>query len=86
MQTGNSARPLSALLRSEAADAAGVHPETVRYYEKIGLLASPLRDRSGYRRYGETELSRLSFISKLRKLGFSVSDIRSLLDGTSGSA
>jgi MerR family copper efflux transcriptional regulator len=58
---------------------AGVGIDTVRYYERNGLLAPGARLASGYRRYGELELSRLRFIRKAQKLGFTLKEIGSLL-------
>jgi DNA-binding transcriptional MerR regulator len=51
---------------------AGVRIDTVRYYEKSGLLTPRLRLPSGYRRYGATELSRLRFIRRAQALGFTL--------------
>ena len=55
---------------------AGVSIDTVRYYEKSGLLAPAARLQSGYRRYGELQLSRLRFIRRAQDLGFSLKDIQ----------
>jgi len=57
----------------------GVHIETIRYYEKIGLLTEPTRTAAGYRQYGEDHLRRLHFIRRGRDLGFSIETIRALL-------
>lgn len=54
--------------------------ETIRYYERIGLLAKPGRTEGNYRTYGALDLKRLNFIRHARGLGFEVSEIRSLLD------
>lgn len=59
--------------------ATGVNIETIRYYERIGLLSEPDRTSAGYRQYGEEHLRRLSFIRKGRDLGFSIEAIRALL-------
>ena len=64
---------------SEAALASGCHLETIRYYERIGLLPSPNRTGSGYRAYGGEDVERLRFITRGRDLGFSLEEIRSLL-------
>jgi Cu(I)-responsive transcriptional regulator len=64
----------------ELAARAGVKVETIRYYEKIGLLPPPLRTNANYRDYGSAHADRLSFIRQARGLGFDIADIRSLLD------
>lgn len=61
------------------AQLAGVAIDTVRYYERNGLLAPAGRMASGYRRYGDAELRRLRFIRRAKALGFSLEDIRGLL-------
>ena len=58
---------------------AGVSIDTVRYYERSGLLAPQTRLDSGYRRYSELQVSRLRFIRRAQELGFSLKDIRELL-------
>jgi len=58
---------------------AGVGIDTVRYYERAGLLAPQARLASGYRRYGELELSRLRFIRRAQALGFTLKEVRQLL-------
>lgn len=57
----------------------GVHIETIRYYEKIGLLSSPPRSEGGHRLYAEKHLGRLVFLRRSRELGFSIEEIRTLL-------
>ncbi len=57
----------------------GTIVETIRYYERVGLLPAPDRNPSGYRQYGEDHLRRLKFVRHYRDLGFSVAEIRSLL-------
>lgn len=57
----------------------GTKVETIRYYERIGLLAKPPRTRGNYRLYGEAELARLSFIRRARALGFPLDQVRALL-------
>jgi Hg(II)-responsive transcriptional regulator len=54
--------------------------ETIRYYERIGLLAAPGRSAGNYRIYGPEHLDRLSFIRRSRDLGFSLDEVRALLD------
>ena len=58
----------------------GTKVETIRYYERIGLLAAPGRTAGNYRAYGPAHLSRLSFIRRSRDLGFSLDQVRALLD------
>lgn len=58
---------------------AGVSIDTVRYYEKSGLLSPESRLASGYRRYGDEQVSRLRFIRRAQELGFTLKDIRDLL-------
>ena|SRR5690348_535077 len=58
---------------------AGVSIDTVRYYEKSGLLSPQSRLASGYRRYGDEQVSRLRFIRRAQDLGFTLKDIRELL-------
>lgn len=62
-----------------AAKATGVNIETIRYYERIGLLASPPRSGSGQRLYGDADYKKLAFIRRCRELGFPLNDIRALL-------
>ena len=63
----------------QLASAAGVGIDTVRYYERSGLLKPAARTPSGYRKYGKGELDRLNFIRRAQHLGFSLSDIGELL-------
>lgn len=58
---------------------AGVSIDTVRYYERSGLLTPQARLASGYRRYSELQVSRLRFIRRAQELGFTLKDIRELL-------
>ncbi len=57
----------------------GCKVETIRYYEKIGVLAVPGRSSGGQRRYEPDDLKRLNFVRRARDLGFSLADVRSLL-------
>lgn len=58
---------------------AGVGIDTVRYYERAGLLPPSRRLASGYRRYTSLELARLRFIRRAQALGFTLSEVRDLL-------
>lgn len=62
------------------AEAAGVNVETIRYYERRGLIEQPERAPSGYRRYGDAVLWRLSFIRRAKDLGFTLDEIAALLE------
>ncbi len=64
---------------SDLAKATGCHLETVRYYERIGLLPPPVRSKAGYRDYRDSDVERLRFVVRSRALGFSLEEIRSLL-------
>lgn len=61
------------------ADATGVDVDTIRYYEKQGLLPEPARQDNGYRDYASTHLERLAFIRHCRALEMPLVDIRTLL-------
>ena len=58
----------------------GVNIETIRYYEKIKMLPSPPRTEGGHRIYGSTQTRTLAFIRRARELGFTLGEIRALLD------
>lgn len=58
----------------------GANIETIRYYEKIKLLPAPLRTEGGHRLYGPRERRTLAFIRRARELGFTLDEIRALLD------
>lgn len=61
------------------AEKTGCDRETIRYYERIGLIDEPGRSDAGYRLYQESDIRRLGFILRCRQLGFSIDEIRSLL-------
>ena len=63
----------------QLAQAAEVNFETVRYYERIGLMPRPIRTKGGHRHYGHEHLRQLTFIRRARELGFPIEEIRSLL-------
>ncbi|MEQ8968693.1 MAG: helix-turn-helix domain-containing protein [Azospirillaceae bacterium] len=63
----------------EAAKAAGTKPETVRYYERLGLLPPARRTEGNYRLYGPRDVERLRFLRRGRDLGFGLDDLRALL-------
>lgn len=75
----------SGLTRGDLARVTACNIETIRYYEKAGLLPDPPRTGAGYRIYSAAHASRLRFVLRARELGFSMDDIRGLLgleDGT----
>lgn len=64
----------------ELAERADVSVQTVRYYERQGLLPEPERTPSGYREYDSSDLHRLSFVRRAKELGFTLSEVGQLLD------
>lgn len=58
---------------------AGVHVETVRYYQRRGLIEEPPKPHSGHRRYPLTALQRIGFIRRAQTYGFSLAEVESLL-------
>ncbi len=65
---------------SDLAKRIGVQPEAIRYYEHRGLLPSPQRGASGYRIYTSEHLKRVEFIKQCQALGFSLEEIRELIE------
>ncbi|MFL6602530.1 MAG: MerR family transcriptional regulator [Steroidobacteraceae bacterium] len=61
------------------AESAGVHVETVRYYQRRGLLREPARPLNGIRRYDKGDVSRLRFIKHAQQSGFTLQEIQVLL-------
>ncbi|MCH7322111.1 Hg(II)-responsive transcriptional regulator [Solibacillus sp. MA9] len=64
---------------SELAEKCNVNKETIRYYEKKGLLSEPSRTDSGYRVYSDDTVNRINFIKRMQDLGFSLAEINKLL-------
>ncbi len=64
----------------ELSSQTGANIETIRYYERIGLMPRPARSPGGRRQYSGTEAQRLGFIRRARELGFGIEPIRTLLD------
>lgn len=69
----------SALTIGRLALAADVHVETVRYYQRVGLLHEPERPLGGVRRYEHHDLARLQFIRRAKTMGFTLEEIAGLL-------
>lgn len=63
----------------ELARQSGVHVETVRYYQKRGLLPEPKRPAGGVRRYDSTLVARIGFIKRAKEIGFSLDEVGKLL-------
>ena len=68
----------------QLSDQTGCKIETIRYYERIGLLPAPARSEGGYRLYDDNHRRRLSFIRRSRELGFTIDEIRGLLNLVDG--
>ena len=66
------------------AERTGCKVETIRYYERIGLLPKPVRSQGGHRHYGGEALKRLNFILRARRLGFGLDAVRVLLNLADG--
>lgn len=67
------------MTRGTLAARTGCHAETIRYYERIGLLPHPARSPGGHRQYSERDERRLRFILRGRELGFGIDELRGLL-------
>ncbi len=72
------ARP-KPLTRGALSVRTGCNIETIRYYERIGLLPDPPRSKGGHRHYADDHLKRLNFIRRSRELGFTIEEVRGLL-------
>jgi len=69
---------------SELAGLAAVNPQTLRYYERRGLLAAPSRSAGGYRSYPPEAVRRVRFIKRAQELGFTLAEVETLLDLAGG--
>lgn len=69
---------------SELADQVGVNPQTLRYYERRGLLAPPRRSTSGYRDYPDSAIRLVRFVKRVQQLGFNLEDASALLHLAAG--
>ncbi|QNS14500.1 MerR family transcriptional regulator [Mannheimia bovis] len=65
---------------NELSQKSGVHLETIRYYEKLGLISQAKRQANGYRVFDETHLAELSFIKACRAMNLSLDECKMLLD------
>jgi len=73
---------MGAVTIGRLAKQAGVNIDTIRYYERHGLLPEPARRASGYREYTATDLDRLRFVRRAKDLGFTLAEIAELLSLT----
>ncbi len=71
---------VSELTIGRLADGAGVNVETIRYYQRRGLMPEPGKPHNSHRRYAAADLKRLRFIKRAQVLGFSLAEVGSLLD------
>jgi DNA-binding transcriptional MerR regulator len=71
---------MDALTIGQLGEATDTKVETIRYYEKIGLLPAPRRTTGNYRSYAAEHLQRLGFIRRARELGFAIEEVRELLE------
>lgn len=71
---------------TDVAKRAGVNPQTLRYYERRGILPAPERSPAGYRNYPEATVSVLRFIKRAQEMGFSLADVDKLLHLAGGRA
>ena len=68
----------------ELASLSGVRVETIRYFERIGLLTHPQRTAGGHRLFSSADLDRLNFVRRAREMGFSQAEVRILLSLSAG--
>lgn len=76
MATRNAGR----ITRGELARLTGVNSETIRYFERIGILAAPDRTEGGHRVYNEGHVRTLGFVRRARSLGFTPKEVQAILD------
>ena len=74
----------NAMTIGDLARAAGVNVETVRYYQRLGIFPEPPRARGSIRRYPDDALRRLHFIKRAQRLGFSLDEVKLLLELSDG--
>ena len=79
-------KPKSSLMRAGLARATGCNPETIRYYEKIGVLPEPPRTAKGFRLYDASYVERLRFVMRMRGFGFTLEEVRGFLNLVDGGA
>ncbi len=80
IQRRNEAMDTTIMTIGTLANKTGVNIETVRYYERIGLIEAPSRSKSGYRHYAVEVVTRIKFIKRAQGMGFSLKEIQELLN------
>lgn len=75
---------MNGLTISQVAKAANVNIETIRYYERRGLISEPPRTESGYRAFPQHVIQDIQFIKRAQDLGFTLEEIKNLLSASSG--
>lgn len=70
---------MNGLTIGQVAAKAGVHKETIRYYQGLGLVDEPARQPGSVRRYGDAAIARLQFIKRAQQLGFTLEEVGKLL-------
>ncbi|OGA46912.1 MAG: Hg(II)-responsive transcriptional regulator [Betaproteobacteria bacterium RIFCSPLOWO2_12_FULL_62_58] len=78
------ATPRTGITIGQLAETAGVNVETIRYYQRIGLLPLPKRDYGSIRRYSADDLKRVRFVKRAQALGFSLDEVALLLGLSDG--
>jgi DNA-binding transcriptional MerR regulator len=73
---------MEGLTISQVAKEANVNIETIRYYERRGLIPEPPRNKSGYRKFPKTLVKDIQFIKRTQDLGFPLEEIKSLLNAS----
>lgn len=86
LEFGNGTVVGSSLKIGEVSHLTGIGIEALRFYERSGLLGKPARTASGYRLYDKGIIERLSFIKKAQALGFSLDEIKKVIDDARGGA
>ena len=71
---------MKSLTIGQLAQLAEVNVETIRYYQRIGLVNEPVKPASGYRRYAQSMVETLKFINRAKQMGFSLQEIAELIE------
>jgi len=76
----SSSKPDDDMTIGRLAEETGVHLETIRYYQSLGLIPTPAKPRGSVRRYGQGAVERVRFVKRAQGLGFSLDDVKLLMD------